>query len=465
MFARLQREEESLSAYSNAVKKAAQVLRLSLSEAEIVANIVDGLSKTQRSRLIFKNSPVTFRDVEELRVHDQNVSFNDNVMLRDGHTHKQTKHTPTSRLSVSSNAISSAGNRHRDVLHGKWCFRCHQEGCLMNTCRNKLADFRRQERDHQLHRLDQSEECLMLKRECVVNVPPFESPQVPVQIGHLTFLGLLDTGVVRSFISYDHLVKLQQQDPELRIADSRTEYESASGHHLEIVGEVDFSVKVHGSSCKFPFVVVKDLARGLRLGIDFMGKTGLVLDVLTQEYYFHSDVGARFKLSPPVSSGFETQEIQNMEHTQNVMADSLSCLFETCPEEKREILCCNVFTKFPFVFGDLAIAQRQDAELAQIIQRLEAGDNCHPYSLHKKVLHCRSCSDGKLKVVVPMATVPMVFEFFHNSVLGRHLWVFKRINKVCAHFIWKGMANDIGARVQACRTCALAKSAQKIQEV
>jgi hypothetical protein len=52
--ARLQREEESLSAYSNAVKKAAQVLRLSLSDAEIVANIVDGLSKTQHSRLIFK---------------------------------------------------------------------------------------------------------------------------------------------------------------------------------------------------------------------------------------------------------------------------------------------------------------------------------------------------------------------------------------------------------------------------
>jgi hypothetical protein len=43
---------------------------------------------------------------------------------------------------------------------------------------------------------------------------------VPVQVGHLRFLGLLDTGSVRSFISYDHFVKLQQQDPELRAVDT-----------------------------------------------------------------------------------------------------------------------------------------------------------------------------------------------------------------------------------------------------
>jgi hypothetical protein len=233
----------------------------------------------------------------------------------------------------------------------------------MNGCQKKVADCRRQEQDHRPHRSDQSEACLILKLERVVKVPLFESPQVAVQIGHLTFLGLLDTGAVRSFISYDHLVKLQQQDPELRVADSRTEYESASRHHLEIVGEVNLSVKVQGYSCKCPFLVVKDLARGLILGIDFMGKTGLILNILKQEYYFHSDVGARFKLSTPVSSGFETQEIQNMEHTQNVVADSLSRLFQTCQEEKRETPCCNVFTKFPLVFGDLAIAQRQDAEL------------------------------------------------------------------------------------------------------
>jgi hypothetical protein len=135
-------------------------------------------------------------------------------------------------------------------------------------------------------------------------------------------------------------------------------------------------------------------------------------------------------------------------------------MFETCPEEKKGAPCYNVLTKFPLVLEDLAVVQRQDPELSQIIQELEAGDNCPPYSLHKRVFHCCSCSDGKLKVVVPAAAVPMVFEFFQNSVFGRHLGVFKTMNNTRAHFIWKGMDNDIRTRVQACHTCALNKPAQ-----
>jgi hypothetical protein len=66
MFGRLQREAESLAAYVESIRQAALVLRLSLSETEIVANIIDGLSKSQRSRLIFKTPPVTSQDLEQL---------------------------------------------------------------------------------------------------------------------------------------------------------------------------------------------------------------------------------------------------------------------------------------------------------------------------------------------------------------------------------------------------------------
>jgi transposase InsO family protein len=54
----------------------------------------------------------------------------------------------------------------------------------------------------------------------------------------------------------------------------------------------------------------------------------------------------------------------------------------------------------------------------------------------------------------------MVFEFFHNSVFGGHLGVFKTINKTRAHFIWKGTGNAIRARVRACRICAMSKPVQ-----
>jgi hypothetical protein len=89
-------------------------------------------------------------------------------------------------------------------------------------------------------------------------------------------------------------------------------------------------------------------------------------------------------------------------------------MFEECPETKKKASYYNVLTKFPLVFEDLAIVQRQDPELTQISEKLEVGENCPPYYLHKMVLHCRSRSDAKLKVVVPAATVPMVFEFFRK---------------------------------------------------
>lgn len=147
--------------------------------------------------------------------------------------------------------------------------------------------------------------------------------------------------------------------------------------------------------------------------------------------------------------------LQHIRGTQNVVADALSCMFEACPEGKRAAPCYGVLIKFPLVFDDLATVQRPDPELLQINQKTEGGGNCPPYSLHKMVLRCRSRSDQKTKVFVPTAEVPMIFDFFHNSVFGRRLGVFKTINKARAHFIWKGMDNDIRTRVRVCRTLRL----------
>jgi hypothetical protein len=92
--------------------------------------------------------------------------------------------------------------------------------------------------------------------------------------------------------------------------------------------------------------------------------------------------------------------VQHISGTQNVIADALSRMFQTGSEE-NDVACYNVLTKFPLVFEDLASVQIQDPELSQIIQKLEAGENCSPYSLHKSLLHCRSRCDGELKVVAP----------------------------------------------------------------
>jgi hypothetical protein len=128
------------------------------------------------------------------------------------------------------------------------------------------------------------------------------------------FLALLDTGSVRSFISYDQFIQLQQRDPGLRAVDTKVERKSTSLHHLDIVGEVNLLMKVQELSWKFPFLVAKNLACGLILGIDFIEKTGLVLDILKQEYYFHSDAGVRYNSSLPDSSGFDTRQIHNIDN-------------------------------------------------------------------------------------------------------------------------------------------------------
>jgi hypothetical protein len=49
LFGRLQREDETLAEYVESIIEVAAVLKLSLSEVEVVANITDGLSSSQRS--------------------------------------------------------------------------------------------------------------------------------------------------------------------------------------------------------------------------------------------------------------------------------------------------------------------------------------------------------------------------------------------------------------------------------
>jgi hypothetical protein len=147
---RLQREQESLATYFEDFKQAALVLRFSLSETEIVANIVRGLSKTQqRSCLIFKNPRATFQELDQLCVLDQNVSFNDHVRAQDVSARSPSKSTSSSKVSGGANVISSTGDRWHNVSRVKRCFYCHREGHVANDCQKRLAESSRQDGVHQ----------------------------------------------------------------------------------------------------------------------------------------------------------------------------------------------------------------------------------------------------------------------------------------------------------------------------
>jgi hypothetical protein len=153
-------------------------------------------------------------------------------------------------------------------------------------------------------------------------------------------------------------------------------------------------------------------------------------------------------------------EVQHIRGTQNVVADTLSRMFEGRASQEVETPCNAVLSHFPLAFQDMAVLQRQDPELSEIIRKLENQETHPPYSLSKDVLHCRARSDRGRKVVVPSAAVPMLFSYYHTSPLGGHLGVYKTLNKIRENFIWKSMDSDIRERIRHCRVCALSKPAQ-----
>jgi hypothetical protein len=90
------------------------------------------------------------------------------------------------------------------------------------------------------------------------------------------FLGLLDTGSVRSFISYDHFMQLQQQDPGLRAVDTKVECKSASRHQVDIVGEVNLLVKVEaGTLLEISFLNCERSRMWAHFGDRFYWKDGV----------------------------------------------------------------------------------------------------------------------------------------------------------------------------------------------
>jgi transposase InsO family protein len=54
----------------------------------------------------------------------------------------------------------------------------------------------------------------------------------------------------------------------------------------------------------------------------------------------------------------------------------------------------------------------------------------------------------------------MVFSYFHESTVGGHLGVRKAIQKIRAHFAWKGMDKEIEYKIRSCQICSRSKPAQ-----
>jgi hypothetical protein len=97
-------------------------------------------------------------------------------------------------------------------------------------------------------------------------------------------------------------------------------------------------------------------------------------------------------------------EARHIRGTQNIVADTLSRMFEV-PREEEELLvpCLVTLVDFPLAFQDWKQLQQQDPELRDIIHKIEQGQKLPRYHLGKGVLYWGSDRRRRRKLVVPAA--------------------------------------------------------------
>ena len=82
---------------------------------------------------------------------------------------------------------------------------------------------------------------------------------VEAQIGNLCLNVLIDSGSMRSVISFGHFQDMRRGDPKLQLLETKLTCVTASGESLDIVGEVKVTLKIHGFSWNWEFLVSKRL--------------------------------------------------------------------------------------------------------------------------------------------------------------------------------------------------------------
>ena len=112
------------------------------------------------------------------------------------------------------------------------------------------------------------------------------APKVEAQLGNLRLNVLLVSGSMRSVISLDHFQSMRRGDPKLQLLENEVTCVTASGQSLEIVGEVQVPLKIHGFSWTWMFLVSRRLRSQPILGADFISKTKIVLELGRQRCYF-----------------------------------------------------------------------------------------------------------------------------------------------------------------------------------
>ena len=120
-------------------------------------------------------------------------------------------------------------------------------------------------------------------------------PLIRVDLGVTSPIALIDSGSSRTLISQEladilakhHVVK-RHQPVNIKCA-------TADKRKININLSITVKVKIKNLTWMFTMLVCKELGPDLILGADFISKTGMILDIYEQKYYFRFDRTRKYR--------------------------------------------------------------------------------------------------------------------------------------------------------------------------
>lgn len=120
----------------------------------------------------------------------------------------------------------------------------------------------------------------------------------------------------------------------------------------------------------------------------------------------------------------------------------------------------NFIAEIPLAVKDLKYHQNEDDECKRIIASIVNKTNNLSYCLKNDILMYRG-SKGNAKIYLPDRLFNVVFQFYHNCIIGGHLGIARTQAKVAEYFYRPNLNVSVKEAVSKCKICCMSKSMQR----